>query len=185
MKITKRGLAVLMVAIVAATALPGRADVKVGDKPQFAFTTFDRKKVTSRMLRGRIVIIEHWATWCPPCVAQVPHLKEIHEKYSPKGVVMISISHDRNQSEPERFVKEHGIKWPQVLGRDHPKPDWGVQGIPHAFILSPEGEVLWRGHPARMEGPLEEALKKYPPKGSDRDGEKADDAGGSEGAKRD
>ncbi len=140
------------------------AALAVGDAVEFAFDTIDGRKVSTKDLEGRIIIVEHWATWCGPCVAQVPHLKKLHEDYTPKGVVLIGVSHDNGPGVVEKFTADKAMTWPQVMLSNARGPDWGVRGIPHAFIISPDGKLLWRGHPGAMDQPLEQALKDHPPR---------------------
>jgi thiol-disulfide isomerase/thioredoxin len=150
--------------VVFALAMGLHANVQVGEDIAFSYETLDGKKVSTEDLKGRMIIVEHWATWCPPCVAQVPHLKKLHADYGPRGMVLIGISHDRGTSEVERFIKDKDMTWPQVMQSSiRGGPAWGVRGIPHAFIISPEGKLLWRGHPAGLDAPLEQAMKDHPP----------------------
>ncbi len=171
----------LMLACLAAVSLatPAQAAYKVGDKPEYVLKTMDGVSFTSRDLQGRIVILEFWATWCGPCIAQIPHLKEVNAKYKDKGVVLISISRDDGERKPKDFAKENEMTWPQVHDKSQDKemgPAFGVRGIPHAVILSPDGEVLWKGHPGQMDGPLADAIQKHPPRLNEA---KADEAGAS------
>lgn len=141
------------------------AKVEVGDTPQFAVVTMDGKAVSPQILRGRITILEFWATWCPPCRAQIPHLKKLHRESQGTNVVLISISTDDRERTARKFVEDNAMTWPQVHDRSQRNPiqgQFGVRGIPHALLLSPEGEVLWRGHPANIAAPLAEAKRRFP-----------------------
>lgn len=169
--------ALALVAGVATTAWA----INVGDKPTLSLKLLDGKTVTSEDLRGRMVILEFWATWCGPCVAQLPHLKQINEKYTPKGVTLISISIDDAASVAQRFAEKNGMVWPQAHDGSQRQPlagAFGVRGIPHAVVISPEGEVLWKNHPARLDGDLDELLKQHPPTprkpAASRDGDPAE-----------
>ena len=156
------------------------ARVEVGDVPRYSLVTTDGKNVSPEVLRGRIAIFEFWATWCPPCRAQIPHLKKIHRESQGTNVVLISVSIDERERTATKFAEDNAMVWPQIHDRSQRHPiqkQFGVRGIPHAFILSPEGEVLWRGHPAHIDAPLAEAKQKFPSKK-----ETADDAVESEAA---
>ncbi len=153
-------------ALWSATATPLQAAVSVGDHPQINFKATDGTQVTSESLRGRLVIVDFWATWCGPCVKAVPHMLKLNQQYSARGVQIIGISRDSDRRALERFVSNKRMTWPQFFDKNETAKmsrAWGVSGIPSIFILSPQGEVLWIGHPARMDKPFAEALKNHPP----------------------
>lgn len=162
--------AALMIAFVAvwsATATDLQAAVSVGDHPTIDFQATDGTRVTSDALRGRLVVVDFWATWCGPCVKAVPHMIELNQQYTARGVQIIGVSLDRSRRDLDRFVRKNRMPWPQYFdadgGTSQMSGEWGVRGIPRIFILSPEGEVLWVGHPARMDKPFKDALRKHPP----------------------
>ena len=154
-----------IVLAMAALALPALADVKAGDKPVINLTTLDGKPLTSQMLLGRVVVVDFWATWCGPCVAEMPHMKELYDKYSPAGMVMLGVSLDSDKAKAEQFAKDRGLPWPQNCeGKGWKTPmanAWGVNSIPRTFVIAPDGTVLWAGHPAQLDQPLEDAMIKY------------------------
>jgi len=114
-------------------------------------------------LRGKIVVVEFWATWCPPCRATIPHLIDLHKKYAPKGVVIMSLTKEP-KAKVEPFAKEMGMVY--AIGCGSPTGQaYGVRGIPHAFVIDIEGRVVWHGHPAGedFERAIENQLKTKPP----------------------
>jgi hypothetical protein len=96
----------------------------------------------------------------------MPHMKQLHATYAPQGVVFLGISRDDSARTVRKFVQRRELPWPQVLDKQQ-QPQlsalFGTRGIPHAFIISPEGRVLWRGHPGAIDRPLADALKQHPP----------------------
>ena len=140
--------------------------VNVGDTPHFRVKTLDGHTVTPEVLSGKVTVMEFWATWCGPCIAEMPHMKKLHATYSPHGVAFLGISRDDSARAVRHFASRKDVTWPQVLDKQQ-QPQlaalFGTSGIPHAVILSPNGRVLWRGHPARIDQPLADAVKKHPP----------------------
>ncbi len=105
--------------------------------------------------KGKIVIVEFWATWCPPCRNSIPHLAKLYEANKDKGVILVSLT-DEDKETVEPFAKEQKMVWPVGLG-SKTGGDYTVKGIPHAVIVGRDGKVAWEGHP--MDG-LDEQLAK-------------------------
>ncbi|MBB5033706.1 TlpA disulfide reductase family protein [Prosthecobacter vanneervenii] len=109
---------------------------------------------------GKPLIVEFWATWCPPCRASIPHLNEVYKKYQSKGLEIIGVT---NEDRPtvSKFLKEVPINYHVAFDTSGKfgKP-FGIKGIPHAMILDKEGKVVWEGHPMSLpESQLESVLK--------------------------
>jgi thiol-disulfide isomerase/thioredoxin len=113
--------------------------------------------------RGKtLYVVEFWATWCPPCRASIPHLTELQKKYKDKNVVIIGIT-DENASTVKSFVKKMAEKMEYTVAIDDDSQTgaaymqaYGVDGIPHAFIVNKEGALIWHGHPM---GELDKTLE--------------------------
>ncbi|MBL7106310.1 MAG: TlpA family protein disulfide reductase [Phycisphaerae bacterium] len=105
-----------------------------------------RANLDAEDLRGKVVVVEFWATWCHSCVEFVPHLIELNNKYSPKGLVFVSISQDRSADLVRDFIKEKGINYHVAIDRG--TADWfGVTCYPTAFVIDHNGFVIWKGFP--------------------------------------
>ena len=119
--------------------------------------------ITLKDLKGKIVVLEFWATWCPPCRKSIPHLIKLYEKYKDKGVVMVSITSE-SKSKVKSFVKKNRMEYPVGTGGTTSRI-YGVRGIPHAFIINDKGIIVWEGHPmAGLDKALEKEVKKLEPK---------------------
>jgi thiol-disulfide isomerase/thioredoxin len=120
--------------------------------------------LTLAALRGKIVVVEFWATWCLPCRKSIPHLIELHKKFSDQGVVILGLT-DEPKAKVEPFAKEMGMVYPVGCGSKS-SDAYGVTGIPHAAIVDTAGNIVWDGHPMQpdFETTLEAQLKKTPPK---------------------
>lgn len=97
-------------------------------------------------LKGKVVVVEFWATWCGPCVAGIPHLNELHEKYGPKGLVILSLT-DEKKEVVQAFIQKKPMKYALGCGSQTLRA-YGVNGIPQAFLIGRDGTLLWEGHPA-------------------------------------
>ncbi len=118
-------------------------------------------KVSLADLRGKVVVVEFWATWCPPCRESIPHLKELHERWSGKDVVLIALT-DGSADAVKPFVRQ--MKIPYVVGAGSLSGyDYGVDSIPHVFVVDGAGKVVWQGSPtADLNAAVAQAHKALP-----------------------
>lgn len=121
--------------------------------------------VTLASLRGRVVLLDFWATWCGPCVASIPHLIELHEKYADQGLVIVGHT-DASSTDVEGFIKKKNIPYIISVGADIGDA-YGVTGIPHVVVIDPDGKIAWQGHPGGLqENTITSALKNVRMSGS-------------------
>ncbi|MCX7005180.1 MAG: TlpA disulfide reductase family protein [bacterium] len=111
-------------------------------------------------LRGKVVVVEHWATWCPPCRASIPHLIELNKRFKDQGVVIIGLTdEDDAAAKVGAFVREMKMDYPVGTGSTSGS-DYGVQGIPTAFVIARDGTIAWQGHPMKgLDAAIESALR--------------------------
>jgi len=114
--------------------------------PDFSLPDLEGNIIGPASFRGKVLIIDFWATWCPPCVKAVPHLTSMKEKYGPQGFEVIGVSLDTG-SDAEMLVKafaeEMGVNYPMVIGNDDVADAYGgITGIPTFFIIDKEGKIV-------------------------------------------
>jgi cytochrome c biogenesis protein CcmG/thiol:disulfide interchange protein DsbE len=115
--------------------------------PDFTLPSVDGKKIKLSDYRGKVVIIDFWATWCPPCRRGIPDLISLKEEYGNKGLEVIGISLDAitrgTQAKVVPFIKNYGINYPIVTGNmDVVQRFGGIRSIPTTFIVSKDGKIL-------------------------------------------
>lgn len=119
--------------------------MKEGDKaPNFSLKSVDGKTIKLSDYKGKIVILDFWATWCPPCRRGVPDLISIQKEFK-KDVVVIGISLDREKTikDVPGFMKDYGINYPVVYGDDKVTIDYGgIRSIPTSFVIDKKGNVV-------------------------------------------
>ena len=109
--------------------------------------------------REKVVLLEFWATWCPPCRASIPHLQKLHDTYAKKGLVIISVTNE-DEKTVQAFVKAHRMTFSVGIDDgDKTMTTYGIESIPTAFLIDGTGKVVWEGHTmALTQQEIEKAL---------------------------
>ena len=114
---------------------------------------------TLAALKGRVVMLDFWATWCGPCVAGIPHLNQLQKKYGDQGLTIVSFT-DQSRRGIENFLKRQPIDY--IVGTGSQLSlKYGVVGLPHVFLIGRDGRLLWHAVPdqAELDKRIEAALK--------------------------
>lgn len=134
--------------------------------PDFNETDFDGKPVSVAAHKGHLVLIDFWATWCPPCRGEFPNVKKTYETYHDKGFDIIGISLDEDKDKLAGYIKDNGITWPQYFDgkgwQNKLAVKYGIRSIPATILLDGDGKVL--GKDLRGED-LKDAVAKAVAKG--------------------
>lgn len=124
------------------------------------FTAIDGRTIDRDTLRGKVVVVEFWATWCGPCVGEIPHMKKLYARHQRDDVVFLGIAEDDDVNEVRRYVKKHEIAWATGLDSERLLAQrFGVETLPAALILGPDGRVAWQGAPGDLDQPLHDAIR--------------------------
>ncbi len=114
--------------------------------PDFEFVDFDGKSYKLSDFRGKWIFLDFWATWCGPCIKEIPHLIEAHQLLDKNNFVILSISWDRKIETAKEFVKENNMGWIHTIEIEGYVKDvgiqYGVSSIPTAFLIDPEGRFF-------------------------------------------
>jgi cytochrome c biogenesis protein CcmG, thiol:disulfide interchange protein DsbE len=138
-----------VIAVVGWTTIQQNNRLEPGDSaPNFTLTTFDGDQVSLDDLRGNIVIINFWGSWCAPCRDEAPALQEIHETYRDRGVVMLGITYaESSQQDSLDFMEEFGLTYMNAADPGTKVADqYGITGVPETFIIDREGRLAPGGY---------------------------------------
>jgi peroxiredoxin len=149
MRIALVAIAILVAFPVAAGADPLRALDLIrppGAKaaPDFTLSGLHGQPIALRELKGKVVFLNFWATWCPPCKAEMPSMERLHRRYRDRGFTILAVSIDGGSDRPVReFVKTHGLTF--LIGLD-PNVEvanlYGVRALPSTFLIDRSGDTV-------------------------------------------
>jgi cytochrome c biogenesis protein CcmG, thiol:disulfide interchange protein DsbE len=111
--------------------------------PAYAYVGLDGKPLSDESLRGKVVLVNFWATWCTPCRVEMPALDRMHQRHEAAGFVVVGLAVDRVSTEAVRaFVRERGVSYP--IAHVDPSAEatfGGVRGYPTSFLLDRQGRI--------------------------------------------
>ncbi len=129
----------------AAMAIPVRLGAfKRPPAPEFELPDAKGKKRKLADFRGKVVLLNFWATWCPPCRAEMPELNRLHSEYASRGFTVLGVAMDeRGWRDVTPFLRSHRIDYPVLLGNAEVANAYGgLRTIPHTLFLDREGRVV-------------------------------------------
>jgi thiol-disulfide isomerase/thioredoxin len=139
-------LGIALLGLLALGTAASAAPLKIGDPvPHFSLQTLDGKTLDSASLKGKVVLLDFWATWCGPCRQAMPELKSLLQKNSGKPLVVVSVSADQDMKAPAEFARANGMTWMQawdgtgkVIGGV-----FGVSGLPSYVVIDADGRIAY------------------------------------------
>ena len=139
---------VLWTGMVAASADPGAG---LGLLPSFDLMTFEGERFDLEVMSGRVVVVNFWASWCPPCRAEAPVLARVASEMDSEGVLFLGVLHRDRVELGRQFAEQYGLTFPNVVDDGSLASVLGVRAIPTTFVVDASGEVV-----ARHFGPIRE-----------------------------
>jgi cytochrome c biogenesis protein CcmG, thiol:disulfide interchange protein DsbE len=115
--------------------------------PDFTRPSLNTRPVTLSVMRGKVVLLDFWASWCAPCIIELPHLADLKKRH-PGGLEIIGVSMDDSKTNAVDAINRHPVNYPVVMG-DLPlsKLYGGVLGLPEIYLIGRDGKIVksWRG----------------------------------------
>ena len=126
-------------------------EVPAAEPVDFTLSDLDGKKHSLSDYRGKWVLVNYWATWCPPCLEEIPELEVFHSNHKDSDAVVLGVNMEDIDLEKLRaFVADQFISYPILRSRPAPSTELGIiSGLPTSYLVSPRGEVV-----ARQVGPI-------------------------------
>jgi thiol-disulfide isomerase/thioredoxin len=135
----------------------------VGKPLDISFTAVDGRKVDLKQMKGKVVLVDFWATWCGPCVGAVPSLKKTYDVYHAKGFEIIGISLDDKKSALLDFTKKHEMPWPQYFDGQHWNNEisfrFGINSVPTQWLVDKKGILRQLDARFQLESLVEQLLR--------------------------
>ena len=130
--------------------------------PDFTLNDLDGRSFSFSKTRGKVVILDFWATWCPPCREEIPHFVSLYRAYRGKGLEIVGVALDQGGANAVKpFAEANGINYPVVIGNQKVTVDYGgIRGIPTTFIIDRKGNIVEKFIGYRDKAVFEKAIKK-------------------------
>ncbi|GIL04400.1 MAG: hypothetical protein BroJett031_09200 [Betaproteobacteria bacterium] len=137
----------LLFALLAATLpLSGARAVDVGDRVAWSDVTLvDGRVLRAADLRGKTVVVEFWATWCPFCAAQNPHIQKLHAQHGGKGLVVLTFSIDKDPAPVRKYMAERGFTFAVAMAGPQSESWFGRRkALPEVYVVDSTGRIVFR-----------------------------------------
>ncbi|MBI5632072.1 MAG: TlpA family protein disulfide reductase [Nitrospirae bacterium] len=127
--------------------------------PDFTLKDLTGKNISLSDYKGRVILLEFWATWCPPCKASVPILVELKKKYEQRGFIVIGVSIDTDSDASDivrQFSASYNINYPVVMADEMIQKKYNIISVPTSFLIGKDGKIvdIYKGYSEELDGKL-------------------------------
>ena len=148
---------------IAINSQPGEVDVETGPAPTFLLPLLDGSVLDSEELMGKVVMVDFWSSWCPPCIEEAPVLAATYPLYADRGVEFVGVAIWDKEADVNKYVERFNATYPNGIdAQGRIAISYGVRGIPEKFFLDREGRLVRKYvgpfTAAKLESVLEEML---------------------------
>jgi peroxiredoxin len=165
MVLRRTSIAALLAVLIVSILLPGctRKEAKKAKEvaaPEFTLEDLSGRNVRLADLKGKIVLLEFWATWCPPCREAIPGIERLYETYKDRGLAVLGISMDDGDwDDVETFVREYGIGYPVLKGNEDISTAYMIRVIPTLYLIDRNGMIAKQYVGGGNEDALDKAIR--------------------------
>ncbi len=123
------------------------ADTEISDNTEDADFDFQLKNLNGEVVnlsdyKGKVIFLNIWATWCPPCIAEMPGIQSLYEKVDKDKIVFVMLSTDNSEEKARKFIQKKGFTFPVFMAAGRVPNVYRVPSIPSTFVISPEGKIV-------------------------------------------
>jgi thiol-disulfide isomerase/thioredoxin len=111
--------------------------------PEFSLMGMDNKEWDAESLSGKLWVVNFWATWCPPCIEEIPSMNKAWEVLEPEGIGMLAINAGEGRTAVEEFLGKIPIDFPTLLGDMDTLPNWAARALPTTVVIDSSGKVIF------------------------------------------